>query len=140
MALLSFPRNDGFLKSIQNVQFKGESRDQVSFDSNGNGVGAYDITVVNTDTKRWIPIGNWVSDTSDVHDIPANASFLDINLTKLEMLWQKVFDSSHDLTSVCGKKCSPGHFMNLEERYPVRFSSVFVVSKFNSRFLKVCEC
>ena len=80
--------------------------------------------MVNTDTERWIPIGNWVSNTSNVHDIPANASFLDINLTKLEMLWKKVFNSSHELTSVCGKKCPPGHFMNLEERYPVRVFSV----------------
>ena len=83
--------------------------------------------MVNTDTKRWIPIGNWVSNTSNVHDIPGNASFLDINLTKLEMLWKKVFNSSHEMTSVCGKRCPPGHFMNLEERYPVRFSSVFAV-------------
>ena len=112
-------RNDGFLRSIQGVNFKGATRDQVSFDSNGNGVGAYDITVVNMKTEEWEPIGSWISNTSNVLDIPANVSFLVINMTKLKTLWKKVFNSSSQPTSFCGQQCPPGHWMSSEERHQV---------------------
>lgn len=95
------------------------SREQVSFDSNGNSLGAYDITVVNTETEQWEPIGNWVSNTSNENDIPANASFLNIDLTKLRMLWKKVFNKSVEPTSFCGKECPPGNFMVAGEHYQV---------------------
>ena len=95
------------------------SREQVSFDSNGNSVGAYDITVVNTETEQWEPIGNWVSNTSNEVEIPANVSFLNIDLTKLRMLWKKVFNNSVEPTSFCGKECPPGNFMVADEHYQV---------------------
>jgi len=101
------------------VNFKGVSRDKVSFDFNGNGVGAYDITVVNMETEQWEPIGSWVSNTSNVLDIPGNASFLEINLTKLRMLWRRVFKTSVEPTSFCGQECPPGHLMISDERYQV---------------------
>lgn len=101
------------------MNFKGVSRDQVSFDSNGNGVGAYDITVVNMETERWEPIGSWVSNTSNVLDIPANASFLYIDLAKLRLLWGKVFNNSEQPTSFCGQECPPGHWIDSEELHQV---------------------
>lgn len=101
------------------MRFKGASRDQVSFDSNGNGLGAYDITVVNMETEEWEAIGSWISNTSNVLDLPANASFLKLNLTKLRMLWTKVFNSSTEPTSFCGQQCPPGYWMSSEERYKV---------------------
>lgn len=110
------------LKSIQAVRFKGASRDQVSFDSNGNGLGAYDITVVNIETEEWEVIGSWISNTSNVLDLPANVSFLNLNLTKLRMLWTKVFNSSTEPTSFCGQQCPPGYWMSSEERYKVFFN------------------
>ncbi|PFX21445.1 Metabotropic glutamate receptor 4 [Stylophora pistillata] len=113
----SLNRNDGFLKSIQNVKFPGLSRDQVSFDADGNGLGAYDITVVNTETEQWETIGNWISNTSKVVDLPVNESFLELNLTKLRTLWRKVFNSTVEPTSFCGQQCPPGHWMILDERY-----------------------
>ena len=117
--IMFFCRNDGFLKSIQSVKFRGVSRDPVSFDSNGNGLGAYDITVVNTTNEQWEPIGSWISNTSNVLDLPANVSFLDLNLAKLRMFWQKVFDSSIEPTSFCGQQCPPGHLMLADERHQV---------------------
>ena len=119
--ILVFCRDDGFLKSIQSVKFTGVSRDPVSFDSNGNGLGAYDITVVNKETEQWEPIGTWISNTSNVLDLPANVSFLDLNLTKLRMFWQKVFNNSVEPTSYCGQQCPPGHFMLSNERHQVSF-------------------
>lgn len=118
-------RDDGFLKSIQNVKFPGLSRDQVSFDANGNGLGAYDITVVNTETEQWEPIGSWVSNTSNVLDLPVNVSFLDLDLTKLRTLWRKVFNSTVEPTSFCGQQCPPGHWMVSDERYQVCHSVPF---------------
>ena len=118
-------RNDGFLKSIQNVKFPGLSRDQVSFDADGNGLGAYDITVVNTETVQWETIGNWISNTSKVVDLPVNESFLELNLTKLRTLWRKVFNSTVEPTSFCGQLCPPGHWMILDERYQVGYSVPF---------------
>lgn len=113
-------RDDGFLKSIQSVKFTGVSRNPVSFDSNGNGLGAYDITVVNKETEQWEPIGSWISNTSNVLDLPANVSFLsDLNLTKLRMFWKKVFDSSVEPTSFCGQQCPPGHLILSDERHQV---------------------
>lgn len=103
------------------MRFKGASRDQVSFDSNGNGLGAYDITVVNIETEEWEAIGTWISNTSNVLDLPANASFLNLNLPKLRMLWTKVFNSSTEPTSFCGQQCPPGYWMSSEERYKVFF-------------------
>ena len=103
------------------MRFKGASRDQVSFDSNGNGLGAYDITVMNIETEEWEAIGSWISNTSNVLDLPANASFLNLNLTKLRMLWTKVFNSSTEPTSFCGQQCPPGYWMSSEERYKVLF-------------------
>lgn len=114
-------RDDGFLKSIQSVKFTGVSRDQVSFDSNGNGLGAYDITVVNMETEQWEPIGSWISNTSNVLDLPANMSFLDLNLKKLRMLWKKVYNNSIEPTSFCGQQCLPGHWMIPEERHQVSY-------------------
>lgn len=119
------------LKSIQAVRFKGASRDQVSFDSNGNGLGAYDITVVNMETEEWEAIGSWMSNTSNVLDLPANASFLNLNLTKLRMLWMKVFNSSTEPTSFCGQQCPPGYWMSSEERYKVFFFLNYTCSKSN---------
>ena len=101
------------------MKFTGVSRDQVSFDSNGNGLGAYDITVVNMKTEYWEPIGSWISNTSNVLDLPANVSFLDLNLTKLTMLWKRVFNTSVEPTSFCGHQCAPGHLMVSEERHQV---------------------
>ena len=101
--------------------FEGASRDQVSFDSNGNGLGAYDITVVNMETEEWEAIGTWISNTSNVLDLPPNASFLNLNLPKLRMLWTKVFNSSTEPTSFCGQQCPPGYWMSSEERYKVFF-------------------
>ena len=98
------------------------SRDQVSFDANGNGLGAYDITVVNTETEQWEPIGSWISNTSNVLDLPANVSFLNLDLTKLRKLWRKVFNSSAEPTSFCGQLCPPGHWMISDERYQVSCS------------------
>ena len=97
------------------------SRDQVSFDSNGNGLGAYDITVVNMETEQWEPIGSWISNTSNVLDLPANMSFLDLNLKKLRMLWKKVYNNSIEPTSFCGQQCLPGHWMIPEERHQVSY-------------------
>ena len=119
------------LKSIQAVRFKGASRDQVSFDSNGNGLGAYDITVVNMETEEWEAIGSWMSNTSNVLDLPANASFLNLNLTKLRVLWMKVFNSSTEPTSFCGQQCPPGYWMSSEERYKVFFFKNYTCSKSN---------
>ena len=110
------------------MRFKGASRDQVSFDSNGNGLGAYDITVVNMETEEWEAIGTWISNTSNVLDLPPNASFLNLNLTKLRMLWTKVFNSSTEPTSFCGQQCPPGYWMSSEERYKVFFFLITVVS------------
>lgn len=114
------------------MKFTGVSRDPVSFDSNGNGLGAYDITVVNKETEQWEPIGTWISNTSNVLDLPANVSFLDLNLTKLRMFWQKVymFDNSVEPTSYCGQQCPPGHFMLSNERHQVCFGFL-VVAFFN---------
>ena len=106
------------------MRFKGASRDQVSFDSNGNGLGAYDITVVNIETEEWEAIGSWISNTSNVLDLPANASFLNLNLTKLRMLWTKVFNSSTEPTSFCGQQCPPGYWMSSEERYKVIYTCI----------------
>ena len=113
--------------------FEGASRDQVSFDSNGNGLGAYDITVVNMETEEWEAIGTWISNTSNVLDLPANASFLNLNLTKLRMLWTKVFNSSTEPTSFCGQQCPPGYWMSSEERYKVFFLN-YTCIKSNHRF------
>ena len=114
--------------------FEGASRDQVSFDSNGNGLGAYDITVVNMETEEWEAIGTWISNTSNVLDLPANASFLNLNLTKLRMLWTKVFNSSTEPTSFCGQQCLPGYWMSSEERYKVFFFFNYSCIKSNHRF------
>ena len=119
LTFLGLCRDDGFLKSIQSVKFTGVSRDPVSFDSNGNGLGAYDIMVVNKETEQWEPIGSWISNTSNVLDLPENVSFLDLNLTKLRMFWQKVFNSSVEPTSFCGQQCPPGHLMLSDERHQV---------------------
>ena len=103
------------------MKFTGVSRDQVSFDSNGDGLGAYDITVVNMETEHWEPIGSWISNTSNVFGLPTNVSFLDLNLTKLRMLWKRVFNSPVEPTSFCGQQCPPGHWMVSDERYQVCF-------------------
>lgn len=107
------------------MKFTGLSRDPVSFDSNGNGLGAYDITVVNKETEQWEPIGSWISNTSNVLDLPENVSFLKLNLTKLKVFWQKVFNSSVEPTSFCGQQCLPGHFMLSDERHQVFFCLLF---------------
>ena len=119
--LFSF-RNHEYLNRTQSVRFSGVSRDQVSFDSNGNGVGAYDLTVVNMDTETWVSIGRWISNVSNVLEIPDDGRFLDIDLASLKMLWKKVFVSSEQPSSVCGKECPAGYFMALEDKHPVSFS------------------
>ena len=138
--ILVLCRDDGFLKRIQSVKFSGVSRDPVSFDSNGNGVGTYDITVVNKETEQWEPIGSWISNTSNVLDLPSNVSLLDLNLTKLGMFWQKVFDSSVEPTSFCGQQCPPGHLMLSDERHQVCFSFClfFFFLNFILEFLLFC--
>ena len=75
------------------------------------------------ETEEWEAIGTWISNTSNVLDLPANASFLNLNLTKLRMLWTKVFNSSTEPTSFCGQQCPPGYWMSSEERYKVFFSN-----------------
>ena len=73
------------------------------------------------ETEEWEAIGTWISNTSNVVDLPANASFLNLNLPKLRMLWMKVFNSSTEPTSFCGQQCPPGYWMSSEERYKVFF-------------------
>ena len=83
------------------------------------------------ETEEWEAIGSWMSNTSNVLDLPANASFLNLNLTKLRMLWMKVFNSSTEPTSFCGQQCPPGYWMSSEERYKVFFFLNYTCSKSN---------
>lgn len=80
------------------------------------------------ETGLWEQIGSWISNTSNVLDIPANASFLDIDLKKLRMLWKKVFNDSVAPTSFCGQDCPPGHLMVSGEFYQVCFCSILSLS------------
>ena len=115
----SFRQDGGLLARIQRVRFKGVSRDPVSFDFNGNSLGAYDITVVNMETREWQPIGSWTSNTSDLMDIPANVSFLDLNVTRLKMIWKEVFGNDTEPSSLCGQQCPPGYWMRAEDHHQV---------------------
>ena len=112
--LICFVHRDGhrLLKAIQSVKFRGFSREWVSFDPNGNSVGAYDITVLNESSGQFESIGSWISNTSNESISPANSSFLDLNVTLLREHWSRALHSTdRELESVCGKKCHPGYRM-----------------------------
>lgn len=92
----------------------------MSFDSSGNSLGAYDITMVNMKTRRWEKVGMWISNKSNIMQIFDNITFLDLNTTKLKLFGKMVFGDDGIPSSVCGSKCSPGHWMKAREQHQVR--------------------
>ncbi|CAG2215483.1 GRM8 [Mytilus edulis] len=101
--LLNSPNRQELLEFIRNVSFTGIAGDIVEFNSQGDGIGRYDVyqyQKLSTDGYGYVKIGEWID------RLKLNSSFLN---------WKEA-DPNEVPNSVCSEPCTFGHKKEKVER------------------------